>query len=153
MKRTKKLQLAVSVLGLTAAVAGFALVNDSVQANANEQAVFAMENGAAVRAVAGEAGIRWETSVNKAWYDANIATIDGATNITFGTLVTSAKNVSAVTDLTEDTAEVKDLPCKLAADFSDGDFTYYSSIVFNNMSDWTDAEIKASYAAELIAKN
>lgn len=151
MKKMKKVQLAVSVLGLTAAVAGLALLNAPVQAKAEETAKFAMKNGAAVRAVANEAGIRWETTVNNAWYTANIP--EGATEVSFGTLVTAANNVSAVTDLTTEADEVKDLACKKAADFTNGAFTYYSSIVYNNMNEWTDAERKLAYGTELIARS
>ena len=151
MKKMKKVQLAVSVLGLTAAVAGLALLNAPVQVKAEETAKFAMTDGASVRAVANQAGIRWETTVNNAWYTANIP--EGATAVSFGTLVTAANNVSTVTDLTTATAEVKDLACSVAADFTNGAFTYYSSIVYNNMSEWTDAERKAAYGAELIARS
>ena len=151
MKKMKKLQVAASVLGFTAAVAGLAMLNAPAQVKADETAKFAMANGAGVRAVANQAGIRWETTVNEAWYSANIPT--GATEVSFGTLVTAANNVSTVTDLTTATAEVKDLACKKAADFTNGTFTYYSSIVYNNMSEWTDAERKAAYGAELIARS
>ena len=110
MKKKKKAQLIVSVLGLTAAVTGLALFNAPEQVKAEETAKFAMTDGAAVRAVANQAGIRWETTVNNAWYTANIP--EGATEVSFGTLVTAANNVSTVTDLTTETAEVKDLACR-----------------------------------------
>lgn len=140
----------VILLGLTAAITGLALFNAPEQVKAEETAKFAMTDGAAVRAVANQAGIRWETTVNNAWYTANIP--EGATAVSFGTLVTAANNVSAVTDLTTESDEVKDLVCKMTADFTNGAFTYYGSIVYNNMNEWTEAERKLAYATELIAR-
>lgn len=160
MKRTRKLQLAVSVLGVSAAVAGFALMSP-VQAKADEQASFAMAKGAYVRAVENEAGIRWETSVNKAWYDENIATIANATDVSFGTLVTSVNNVTVdgVIDmelLTKDAKEVSALPCEAMPRFDrQPTFTYYSSIVYTeeDMGDWTTEEKQKAYAVELVARS
>ena len=152
MKTTKKLQLVASVLGLTAAVAGFSMVNASIQVKAEETAKFAMANGASVRAVANEAGIRWETTVNEAWFEANVP--DDATDVEFGTIVAAAKEVTAIKNLTTKTEGAKRLVCKVLPDFTDEtSFTYYSSILYNNMSEWTAEEQKAAYATELIARS
>ncbi len=164
MKRTRKVQIAVGVLGVAAAAVGFALIGNPVQAKANESALFAMETGAAVRAVENEAGIRWETNVNKAWYDSFIAANEGATDISFGTLVTGADNVltdgavdvTKLTMETKDATEAKDLPCKVTPDFNKtSTFTYYASIVYTekDMKDWTPDEKKMAYAAELVARS
>ena len=164
MKRTRKVQIAVGVLGVAAAAVGFALIGNPVKAQAADAALFAMEKGAAVRAVANEAGIRWETNVNKAWYDNFIATNQGAEIVSFGTLVTGADNVITdgavdVTKLTMETkaaTEAKDLPCKVTPDFSKtSTFTYYASIVYTekDMEGWTTEEKQKAYAAELVARS
>ena len=163
MRKIKKLQIVALSLGLTAGLTGVAFMNSPVQANAAETSVFEMEDGASVRLVKDEAGIRWETSVNETWYN-NTANIPaGATEISFGTLVTAAKNVASVDELVYEYEtvgeeqvlknEAKDLPCKTVADFTDGTFTYYSAIVYNNMSEWTEDERKAAYATELVARS
>ena len=162
MKKTGKVQLLAATLGVMAAVTGIVFINNpgQVKATAEETATFAMTKGAAVRAVKDEAGIRWETTVNKAWYDEVVSELEEGktiTNYSFGTWVTSANNVSSITELDENfTNEVKDLPCKVTPNFADETtFTYYSSIVYTakDLADYTDEEVKKAYAAELIARS
>ena len=163
MKKTGKVQLLAATLGVMAAVTGIVLINNPVQAKAAEEtatATFEMDKGAAVRAVKDEAGIRWETTVNKAWYNKVVSGLEEGqtiTNYSFGTWVTSANNVGSVTELNETfTNEVKDLPCKVTPNFGEETtFTYYSSIVYTaeDLAGYTTEEVQKAYAAELIARS
>ena len=165
MKKTKKVQLLATLFGATAVVAGLALLNAPVQASAAETtAAFAMKKGASVRAVEGEAGIRWITNVNKAWYNSVVEGLEEGQTIadySFGTFVTSVDNVTTeegeidVTKLTSTTNEVKDLACdkEKTPDFTKEEttFTYYSSITYD-AEDLEGVEL-AAYATELIARS
>ena len=166
MKKTRKVQLLAGMLGVMATVMGFAFINNPVQAKAAEETAtptFAMTTGASVRAVQNQAGIRWKTTVNKAWYDAFVETLTEQGKViadySFGTWVTSATNVTdeegkvGVTKLdgtfsgVNDAAKVKNLVCpevdepnfaETETTEAETTFTYYSSILYNNMSDWED---------------
>ena len=158
MRKKSKLTLALAVCSVSAAFAGLALSNTTVQATEETPvATFAMEKGAAVRAVEDQAGIRWTTNVNSTWVTENLT---NATEVQFGTLVTAASKVDSVTELTvenyeAETKEIIDLPCDMEKfDYtSNTTSTYYSSIVYDNMSTWTTEKKNQAYATELIARS
>ena len=162
MRQKSKLTLALAVCSVSAAFAGLALSNTTVQATDEVEtpvipvATFAMEDGASVRAVVGKAGIRWTTNVNQAWATANIPA--GATDVAYGTFVTSVNNVTVdgkidVELLKDTTAEVQDLPCEKQPSYTNGTFTYYSSITYDNVAAWEDTQKYNAYATELIARS
>ena len=148
MKKTRKLQLVALLVGVSATIAGFASTNTTMQAQASGTGAFAMETGATIRTNVGESGMRWITSVSEEWYNATVPT--GA-KVEFGTFVTSADNVSSVEELNENFNNGKqDIACPSEAKFKDGKFTYYSSVIYNNVS--TEKQ-KAAYAEELVARS
>ena len=153
MNKAKKFSL-VS-LALTVALCFFALAITAVKgASAEGQAAsFAMSNGAEVRVVDGEeAGIRWTATVNKAFYDSlNVA--EGA-EVRFGAVVTAKKFLGESELLTKDSEKAKIVLCAATAPAFDenGDFSFHASIVYDGMNEWTEADINAAYATELVAR-
>lgn len=147
MKKMRKLQFAALLLGVSATFAGFAVM-DNVQAQAGEKEAFVMGMGATIRTNPDESGMRWVTTVSEAWYNANVPL--GA-KVAFGTFVTSADNVSSVEELDENFNNgKKDIACPTEAKFKDGEFTYYSSVLYNKVS--TEKQ-QAAYAEELVARS
>ena len=148
MKKMRKLQFAALLVGVSAAFAGFAAMDVGVQAQADGTGTFAMETGATIRTTPEESGMRWITTVSETWYKANVPS--GA-KVAFGTFVTSADNVSSVEELDENFSNgKKDISCPAEANFKDGKFTYYSSVLYNKVS--TEKK-QAAYAEELVARS
>ena len=148
MKKIRKLQLAALLMGVSAAFAGFAAMNVEVQANAEETGSFSMQTGASIRTTPESSGMRWITTVSESWYNAKVPS--GA-KAEFGTFVTSADNVSSIEELDENfNKEKKDIVCPSKAKFEEGEFTYYSSVIYNKVA--TEKQ-KEAYAEELIARS
>lgn len=148
MKKKRKLQLAGLLIVVSAAFAGFAAMDTTVQAQAGGAGKFAMETGATIRTNPDESGMRWITTVSEEWYS---ATVPKGAKAEFGTFVTSADNVGSVAELNENFNKgKKDIECPSEAKFKDGAFTYYSSVIYNNVA--TEKK-KAAYAEELVARS
>lgn len=148
MKKMRKLQLAALLVGVSAAFAGFAVMNVKAQAQADGTGTFSMGKGAVIRTTPEESGMRWITTVTESWYN---ETVPQGAKVAFGTFVTSADNVSSVEELDENFNNgKKDIECPADAKFKDGTFTYYSSVIYNKVA--TEKQ-KAAYAEELVARS
>ena len=149
-KKKRNLIIALSFSVLAFGVVGAANMNAVSIAKANEELKFEMTDGAAVRLARNEddkSGIRWETTLNTAFYNSlNI----GENPVELGVLVAPAKNIGKDEELTISTLEVDSIPCSSAINFNqDGEFTYYSSIVYDAL---TEAQQLKAYAIELAAR-
>ena len=151
MKKTKRNLMFVLSLGLLACgLVGTANLYGAEPASADVAAKFEMASGASVRLAQtadDKSGIRWETTITSTYYDAlNV----GDKDVEVGVLVAPEKNIVADAELTVDTAEVDSIPCTKAISFdANGEFTYYSSIVYDSL---TDEQALKAYAVELTAR-
>ncbi len=130
-------------------VGGFSLITSDADAVAK----FAMSDGAAIRLLGSDddyAGVRWETTVNKTFYDS--LTINEGDQIEFGVVVAPKKKIVADNaPLTDKTTSVKIIPCTREVEYDENnEFVYYSSIVFNK--EWDAAKLNAAYGVELTAR-
>jgi len=173
MTKNLKRKMLATLCMVFATVSCFSVANLMTAAAATTENIateqqFWMTDGAAVRVKAGESGIRWETNVEKSWYES--LSTNGAT-VEFHTLVTAADNIKTnITELTYDDAEDKSKEVKdLKADVTsvtfkqydtndDGEITaddaslfkFYGSIIYDKL---TSEYQKKAYAAELIARS
>lgn len=116
------------------------------------QASFVMESGAEIRG-GNAAGIRWKATVNKTYYES--LNIGEGTQVTFGAFVTANSLLKDGESVGKDSAKVIEITCPAtAADFDEesDEFSFYASIVYDNMDDWSDADKEAAYATELVAR-
>ncbi|MBQ3505804.1 MAG: hypothetical protein IJA89_03410 [Clostridia bacterium] len=168
MTKTSKRNLLLAFCAATCLTVGLSAISTQTASATGTTAgatEFFMDNGASVRVVEGESGIRWTTRVDETWY--NDVTAD-ATTVEFHTLVTATDNVTSVEELVvgaDASKEIKDLKAEVevadvafdnydtdgdgAADSTTKVFTYYGSIVYDNL---TEDQTKA-YATELIARS
>lgn len=146
-----KMKAGLLALSLAFVGAGVGVWNSSVEAQAADGA-FYMTKGASVSTSEEFGGIRWQTTVETEWFNAQTGEITE-----FGTLV--AANVEG--ELTKDTPNVVKI---VAADIeaSEADAVYYSAIKYDDIvSDWqaqnpndTTSEadlLAAAYKLELTA--
>ena len=134
--------LACGVIGAT----GLSGVGLKV-ADANTEAKFEMESGAAVCITEGKSGIRWTTTINELYYKSLPI---GENPVEFGVLVAPRNKIGEGKDLEAGTDEVEVIPCTSFNGFNaKGEFTYYSSIVYDNL---TEDECKLASAVELSAR-
>ena len=146
MKKFKKSIIACSILALGFAVAGGVTFNttafDNITASAATASVasFEVTEGASVRIKEGSNGIRFETKISDAYYEA-LQTEFSTGTFTFYTVINRAEN-----PVKED-AEVYTHTVN-ADSFVKGYATYYSAIKYDNL---TSNQLKVASAIELKA--
>ena len=148
MKKIRQLKIVILLLVAIVAFIGFIVMNVDVKVQAGGKVMFSMGTGVVIRTNPEESGMRWTTNVSEAWYKENVPT---EAKVVFGTFVTSADNVDSVEELDENfNNEKKDIVCPSEAKFKDGVFTYYSSVIYNKVSEENQ---KDAYAEELVARS
>ena len=146
MKKIRKSIIVCSVLALGFAVAGGAafktnvLNSNTVSAATATVASFEVSDGASVRIATNSNGIRFETKISDAYYEA-LQTEFYTGTFTFYTVINRAEN-----PVKED-AEVYEHTVN-ANSFVDGYATYYSAIKYDNL---TPDQLKVASAIELKA--
>lgn len=154
MAKVKRFSLILLALCAVVCFAAFASTYVKVAVAEDEvtpKASFVMVDGASVRSGT-PTGIRWTATVNQAYY--NSLDVGEDDEVSFGAVVTAKKLIDDDELLNKDTAKAQVIYCTATeADFDEnGEFTFYASIVYDNMDEWSEAQKKAAYATELVAR-
>lgn len=148
MTKQKKLLVSCLCVGVLASALGVGGISAVATDGETPVASFTMEQGASVRIAKNaddSTGIRWKATFNETfWKTLNTETAE------FGAMVAPATNVGAG-ELTENTAEAEPVPCTAVKPTFDknGEFSYYASIVYDELS---PELAEKAYAVELTAR-
>lgn len=149
MVKCKKILFSIMLLLAILATFAFGMTFIHTTSATTSDAEFGIKPKAAVRLARDDSdatGIRWEATLNEAFWQEL-----GAETAEFGSIVAPRSKIAENAELTIDTPTAKAVKCAATAPVFDenGEFTFYSSIVYDNVS----AENKlASYAVDLTAR-
>ena len=150
-KITKKILSCFSIVLAASVVGGISMLKAQAEEGEVATPVFAAADLAGIRLPDGDnvAGIRWEITMNQAYYD-SLQVAEDAT-VQFGAYVAPTKNF---TGSNAKPAQAQDIT--IGADFALGNvegnadvFTYYATLNYSNVSAWTEEKQAAAYALEL----